>query len=452
MEGHSELIESAKAVLDNNDRGGFTVPADPLYPHQWLWDSAFIAIGLRHDDSERAKSEILRLFEAQWANGMVPHVIHSGKKHARDSSIWRSWMNPNAPEHVSTSGITQPPILAEAVIRTADSLAKHERKSWLKLVYPHLVAYHSWLYTDRDPHNEGLVLQVHPWETGLDNSPPWMKELHEHQLPLWIQAIRSLRLSWLFNLFRNDTKIIPARQRMTTIDALALYSVQRRLRRKNYDIKRILAHSLFAIEDVSFNTIFIRNNQLLRDIAKELKESLPEKLDADMKRTEETFEQLWDPYASQYYSREFVSHRLIKEPSIGNLLTLYSGVVPKERAKHIVAQLEDEHQFGSTHPVASTPISSDWFSEERYWQGPTWLNTNWLIIDGLRRYGFDEHADALCDATIELVEKHGFYEYFSPITGMPAGAENFSWTAALTIDLIHQATKKSSKSSDTKIT
>lgn len=436
MENYSKLVEAAKTVLANNDKGSFTVPAEPLYPHQWLWDSAFIAIGLRHIDPERAKTELLHLLEAQWANGMIPHVVHGGQKHARDDSIWRSWMNPNAPDHVSTSGITQPPILAEAVLKVANSLNKHERKSWLKLTYPHLVRYHQWLYHDRDPHEEGLVLQIHPWETGLDNSPPWMKELHEHQLPLWVQAVRSLRLSWLFNLFRNDTKIIPARQRMTTIDALALYSVQRRLRRKNYDIKRILAHSLFAIEDVSFNAIFIRNNQLLSDIAKELREELPTELTERIKQTEAAFEQLWDPYSSQYYCREFVSHRLIKEPSIGALVALYSGIVPKDRAEHIVKMLEDEHQFGSAHPVASAPISSDWFDEQRYWQGPTWINTNWLIIDGLRRSGFSEHADALSESTIEMVEKHGFYEYFSPITGTPAGAENFSWTAALALDLV----------------
>ena len=448
MEEYSELEANAQAVLTDNDKGNFTVPAEPLYPHQWLWDSAFIAIGLRHINPERAKAELLHLLEAQWENGMIPHVVHSGQKHARDDSIWRSWMNPNAPEHVSTSGITQPPILAEAVVRVADSLGTHERKTWLKLAYPHLLRYHQWLYADRDPHQEGLVLQIHPWETGLDNSPPWMKELHEHQLPLWVQAVRSLRLSWLFNLFRSDTKIIPARQRMTTIDALALYSVQRRLRRKNYDIKRILAHSLFAIEDVSFNAIFIRNNQLLADIAKELREDIPEELSAHMKQTETAFAQLWDPYSSQYFSREFVSHRLIKEPSIGTLIALYAGVVPKDQAEQLVKMIEDEHQYGSAHPIPSAPISSDWFDEERYWQGPTWINTNWLIIDGLRRHGYDEHADALTESTLEMVNKHGFYEYFSPITGTPAGATNFSWTAALTLDLLKST--QSSPSNDSK--
>ena len=435
MKGHSELLDAATTVLADNDRGDFTVPAEPLYPHQWLWDSVFISIGLRHIDSSRAQREILRLLEAQWVNGMVPHVVHNTHHKSQDERVWRSWMNPNAPEHVSTSGITQPPLLAEAVMRIADTLSSTERKSWLSLTYPHLVRYHSWLYTERDPHNEGLTIQIHPWETGLDNTPPWMKELHEHQLPLWIQAVRSLRLSGLFNMFRYDTKIISDRERMQTIDALALYSVQRRLRRKNYDIKRILAHSLFAIEDVSFNAIFIRNNQILRNIAKELKQPLDSELTDNMQRTEKAFEDLWDPYVGQYYSREFVGHRLIKESSIATLIALYSGIVPKSNAEQIVSLLENEQYFGSPYPVASAPQNSDWFDEKRYWQGPSWANTNWLIIDGLQRAGYTEHANALRETTLEMIQKQGFFEYFSPLDGSPAGAERFSWTAAVAIDL-----------------
>jgi len=35
-----------------------------------------------------------------------------------------------------------------------------------------------------------------------------------------------------------------------------------------------------------------------------------------------------------------------------------------------------------------------------------------------------------------MVFKSGCAEYFNPLTGEPAGAKDFSWTAALTIDLL----------------
>lgn len=432
-----DLLAAAKTVLELNDRGIYTVPTSiGLYPHQWLWDSCFTAIGIRHYDVERAQTEILSLLAAQWANGMIPGTIHSGGRHDRDGNIWRSWLNPNAPSEVSTSGITQPPMIAEAVVRIGEKLGKAEKRSWYQTAYPALLAYHLWIYTDRDPHGEGLAILVHPWECGLDNTPPWMTELHDHQLAFWITAVKKLHLAPMFKFLRRDTKRIPAAERLDTIDALALYSTQRRLRRKNYDIKRILTHSMFTIEDVAFNSILIRANQHLLAIAKYIRQEVPEGLLASMEKTEKAFEQLWDPYSSQYYCREFVSHRLLKTPSIATLLPLYAGHITKDRAKHLVKLLEDGHQFGTHYPVPSTPVNSDWFDAHCYWQGPSWVNTNWLIIDGLKRYGFKDHAETLKEATIEMVKHAGFYEYFSPIDGSPAGAENFSWTAALTIDLL----------------
>jgi glycogen debranching enzyme len=61
---------------------------------------------------------------------------------------------------------------------------------------------------------------------------------------------------------------------------------------------------------------------------------------------------------------------------------------------------------------------------------------NWLIIDGLKRYGFSQEANILTEKTIALVNEHGPYEYFSALHGNPLGASEFSWTAALTVDLL----------------
>lgn len=429
------LIDQAKAVLKMNDQGAYTVPAPHLYPHQWLWDSCFIAIGLRHIDTERAKTEILSLLRGQWHNGMVPNNILNPKVHSGDKNIWRSWANPYSPDDVATSGITQPPMLAEAVVKIGERLKMAERRSWYKQVFPALLAYHQWLYADRDPHNEGLVLQVHPWETGLDNTPPWTHELHEHQLAWWITVIKKLNAGWIVNLFRRDTRRIPAADRLNPIEALAFYSIQRRLRRKNYDIDKILSHSLFAIEDLTFNCIFIRANQHLRDIASTIKSDIPKDLSDQMNKGEAALEQLWDAYTGQYYSRNFITHKLLKEPSIATLMPLYAGTISKDHADQLVRLLENQHMFGTSYPVPSVPINSSWFAPHAYWQGPTWVNTNWLIIDGLRRFGFHDHADALTESTIEMVRASGCYEYFSPLDGSPAGAADFSWTAALTIDL-----------------
>ena len=53
-----DLIEQARAILRANDRGGYTVPTNRLYPFQWNWDSGFVAMGWATFDEPRAFAEI----------------------------------------------------------------------------------------------------------------------------------------------------------------------------------------------------------------------------------------------------------------------------------------------------------------------------------------------------------------------------------------------------------
>jgi len=431
----ARLNEMAAEVLKQNDRGGWTVPAGDLYPHQWLWDSCFIAIGLRHLDTGRAQAELRSLLRGQWDDGMLPNIIFSGTE-KRHIDLWRSWVNPFAPSSVATSGITQPPLLAEAVVKIGQRLKLPERRSWYKEMVEPLVKYHEWLYAARDPHKEGLILLLHPYESGLDNSPPWISELRKHSMPWWILLIEKLHLDGIVNLFRRDTKHVPPGQRMSNIEAMAYWAAIRRLRRKAYNSEALISRSLFAVEDLAFNSIFIKANKCLKDIAKTAGYDLPQSLKDGMERTEAALEQLWDEPSGMYFSRSFVSHKLINEPTISSLLPLYSGAISKNRAHELVGMLKRPNVFSTSWPVPSVPRTSVYFNPYKYWQGPAWVNTNWLIIEGLENYGFRLEARTLRERTVKLVEKSGFYEYFNPLNARPAGAANFSWTAALTIDLL----------------
>jgi neutral trehalase len=383
--------------------------------------------------------EILSLLRGQWSNGMIPHIIFTpGHRQSMHHGVWNSWVSPFSPDDISTSGITQPPMLAEAVVRIGEKLKLIDRHSWYRQVWPNLLAYHQWLYTERDPHAEGLVLQIHPWETGLDNTPPWMELMHAHLLPWWIRALEKTKLEFIVGRLRRDTRFVPAAQRPTNVEALALYDVQRRLLRKTYDIDKILDHSLFTVEDLAFNSILVRANEHLQAIASCLRKELPPELLERMGLTRRTLDQLWDPYTQQYYSRDFVTHKLLKQPTLATLLPLYAGCITKERAGLLVKALENEHLFGPAYPIPSVPLNSPWFDAKRYWQGPTWLNMNWLIADGLVRYGYKDHAEALIESSLELAAT-AMNEYFDPLTGEPLGASDFSWTAAISLDWIESS-------------
>lgn len=433
-----ELIDVCKQVLADNQYGDYTVPAGGLYPHQWLWDSCFTSIGLANYDVPRAQKELISLLRGQWSNGMLPNMIFAkGDHHRSDRNLWQSWRSPQSPEKLSTSGITQPPMLAEAVRQIGNKLSKTDRRSWYLNIYQSLLAYHEWLYRERDPHEEGLVLLVHPWESGLDNSPPWISQMYSHHRPWWISLIERTHADKLYNLFRRDTLHIPPGQRVSNIDALLYYDVIRRLRRKNWDIDAILGRTHFAIQDLTFNCILIRAHDHLKVIAKTIGHEVPDWLNDRVKKARSHIdEKLWDAPTNQFYSRNFVTHKLIHEPSIATLMPLYAGCITKEQAAKLVELLKAKKQFASPFPVATVPLSSDWFKELGYWQGPSWVNTNWLIIDGLKRYGYTEEAEELRLSTIAMVQENGAYEYFSAKTGKPAGVANFSWTAALIIDLL----------------
>lgn len=66
------LMQKAIDTLAKNDRGCFTIPTEGLYPYQWNWDSAFVALGIATYDMDRAWLEITSLLDGQWPDGMMP--------------------------------------------------------------------------------------------------------------------------------------------------------------------------------------------------------------------------------------------------------------------------------------------------------------------------------------------------------------------------------------------
>ena len=51
-------------------------------------------------------------------------------------------------------------------------------------------------------------------------------------------------------------------------------------------------------------------------------------------------------------------------------------------------------------------------------------------------HGFHDEAEDLRTSMLRLVHRSGHHEYFHPHTGAGVGAPAFSWTAALSLDLL----------------
>jgi glycogen debranching enzyme len=123
------------------------------------------------------------------------------------------------------------------------------------------------------------------------------------------------------------------------------------------------------------------------------------------------------------------------------LFPLYAGALEQAEARRLYDDaLWSPERFGpapaAPWPVTSTSKSSAAFDPRRYWRGPVWVNVNWFLVRGLERAGLAAEADRLRELTLELVDRSGFAEYYDPRDGEPLGSREFSWSAALTLDLL----------------
>jgi glycogen debranching enzyme len=155
----------------------------------------------------------------------------------------------------------------------------------------------------------------------------------------------------------------------------------------------------------------------------------------------EALAERWDEDAVAYRELDLHAGEEHIAGTVGELLPLYAGVPDERQAR----RLFDEALWAPTRygpspeaPWAVTTVSkqSPDFDASRYWRGPVWININWFLIRGLERLGLAAEATVLRDLTLELVSASGFSEYYNPSTGAPLGSREFSWSAALTLDLI----------------
>ncbi len=123
---------------------------------------------------------------------------------------------------------------------------------------------------------------------------------------------------------------------------------------------------------------------------------------------------------------------------------IFAGIPDQQRAERMYTYLNSPsfcRLDEACYPVPSYDRQSPDYTPNRYWRGPVWINVDWLLMHGLRHYGFDEYAARIRQAIIDLPKEHGFYEYFDPERGTGHGTGDFSWTAALLIDVLNSASE-----------
>lgn len=452
MRSHEAIIDRSHEVIALNDRGEYTVPSYLIFKDsQFLWDSCITAQAIAHTNTDRAQQEIMSLFRGQAECGRISNETLAGNN-------WRqkAVFGTEEIDGVTVSGITQPPTIATAVVEIGKHMGTEERDKFFRAVFEPLTRYHTWLLNERVIDETGLVTLIHPYESGMDNLPPWREALNDY----WLgprsssrQIATELGASAL-GMFRRlfaDTKHVPKAQRADNHDVFSSFLQTRVLARNGYDIREIWDHTDVPLQqDIGFNALLAEANQALIFIADTIDDdqySLDAELSAKIEKQLQGISKflaeidLANGGDVRFYNRDARAGKLIRIDTVGGLLPLVADI-PKEQADALTKHLTNPSTFWSKCPIPSVSMQDPHFSEVAYWRGVSWPFPRVAIERALRRRGNYDEAHELRHKVLARPGEELKTEYDHPRTGIPLGIHHFGPTAGQDIIFAYQEMSK----------
>jgi hypothetical protein len=381
-ESAAAVVAESRRVLEQNWHEGewqgrrfaYTEPSPGRYPWQWYWDSCFAAIVRGRYDRERARAELESLLSVQRPDGFLGHTI-----------FWRrpvSWerlpfYNVVSRRALQTETI-QPPLLAWAWSLAVGDPAQE----------PRIAAQADWLAANRDLEGDGLLWIVQPDESGLDASPKFE--------PVW---------GWRSN-GRIGFPLLVARNRRLGFEA-------RRIRDAGHPV----------LCEVLVNTLWSLSLQAL----------------GRPSATPALVERLWDERRGLFLDEAQPEGLRPGVVTWAALAPLALPDLPEQTGRRLVEEhLLNPAEFLTAVAPPSVAASEPSYEPDgghgpirRYWRGPTWVNSAWLVWLGMRRLGYEAEARQLVDGLIDAVAREGLREYYDPRTGKGLGAKDFAWSALI---------------------
>jgi hypothetical protein len=196
----------------------------------------------------------------------------------------------------------------------------------------------------------------------------------------------------------------------------------------------------FSVEGVDLASYLVREFDAMTVIAEQL--GLPDEAKAFAARSKKMTlainDVFWDEKDGFYYDRNEKTKARVFVKSGAAFMPLFSGSATPERAKRLVEEhLLNEKEFWLKYPVASyAKTEPDYYQgshKECNWRGSTWAPFNYMIFEGLRRYGFNDVAKELAGRLFEMaiVKNPVLREYYNAETGEGLGQTQFWGFTAL---------------------
>ena len=430
----AQLASSALAVLDANWLGHATAPSPVLYPHQWSWDSACIAMGYARFDQARAETELRSLFAGQWRNGLLPHIVFTeataryfpGPGLLADGAVAGRPGGAADVRHRPAADSCHRGVAALPAVLRPSALRRSSRAR-----APKLAAWHDYLYRERTRGGDGLVEIWHPWESGHGQLAPLGRGARPDRA-------RRRRRSPTTSASTPSSSTPPQRPTDAEYDRYAyLVGLFRGARLPTRPDPR-----RDAVRDP------VRPLQLAprpggpgpgRDRA--LRRRRPRAVralgGADGRRRRR---EALGRGAAVYLDYDVRRRRRVGVRQRRGFAPLYAGIPTDERARRMIAVLGGFARRARTSAAwAVTSLAPDdpGFDADALLAGPDLADPQL----GRSSAGSTGTASATSPprsarALIELSRGGGFWEHYSPMTGSGQGGEHLSWTAGLVLDVL----------------
>jgi hypothetical protein len=353
---------------------GFCYPNKHTYPHLWMWDSCFHSIAWSAFSDPRAVTELQAVFVGQLPTGFLPHMrymrpLRKGKGRGPLAAV---------------SSFTQPPVYARALKAARDAglavpaeLIDKARRALAAL----------WAGRLRD----GLLVIVHPWESGADDSPRWDS---------WVGSERWSRRRWS----RFDKDVLAATRFGSAGQATG--------------------NALFEVAPAAFNAIAadaaITFGELAADpVWTSRGHQLAGVLDQRAWRDDLG---LWSDVA---YTGGGDS---VHVPTLDGALPALCTADPA-KSRRAVRQLTEPGRFGAAYGPRYVFRDDPSYVPDKYWRGPCWPQLNYLCVLAATRCGELDLARQLAATTVKGCARAGFSEYWNPESGRGLGATPQTWAA-----------------------
>jgi len=144
------------------------------------------------------------------------------------------------------------------------------------------------------------------------------------------------------------------------------------------------------------------------------------------KRSQLINKTFWDPVNHFYYNVDKRTHTFsykkkddLKRDEIIGFLPLWAGIADRRQARYLVKHLRDTASFWRRYGVPSLSAADPYYNPRGYWNGPVWVQWDYLIERGLLDYGYHKVAKELVNKVSDnmkevLKSNHELWEFYDP--------------------------------------